>query len=302
MSKERENKTAETTASSTALKIDEKPSIVIDSSRVTLPQFYFSNPATWFLQAESQFSLFKITSDATKYCLIISKLPSEIVDSIMEIIETLPENNKYDTVKSAIIKRQSLSDAMRLDRLIEREDLGDRKPSDAYRTMKRLAGESFQQSTILDLWFRRLPANVSAILSAFRDKPIEDLLDIGDRVYESQGSRSNVSEASMPRPAPLRVSRSQVPHNDPLETRLAHVEELLTQMALNSPVNPRHQSRSRSRSGSRFNRNFRSPVRNNSNDVCWYHRKYGSNARRCLLPCSRSSELTTNQQNLEQKN
>lgn len=173
-------------------KSNENPGVdsSIDSIKIKLPPFWSNNPQIWFYQAEAQFNIYKISSDSTKYFLIISVLPPNISDNIIDILSNPPKENKYVMLKNALLERRSLSEEKRLEKLLEREDLRDKKPSDAYRSMQILAGSGVSEKIITNLWFRRLPQIVNITLISVGDKPINELLSLADKIYEA--SRCNL--------------------------------------------------------------------------------------------------------------
>ncbi|XP_055387951.1 uncharacterized protein LOC129616354 [Condylostylus longicornis] len=160
----------------------------VDSVRVRLPPFWSANPATWFIQAEAQFTVYRITSSDTKYCLTVSALPPDTLDSVIDILNNPPSSQPYETLKGALIERHSLSEIKKLESLLDREDIGDRRPSEVFRSMRMLACSSFNESIIRNLWLRRLPRNIYITLLAVCDKPMNELTSLADKIYEASQS------------------------------------------------------------------------------------------------------------------
>ena len=70
---------------------------------VKLPVFWSNNPRTWFIQAEAQFQLGKITADVSKYNYVVASLPQEIAESISDLLEKPPTAGLYDNLKKVLI-------------------------------------------------------------------------------------------------------------------------------------------------------------------------------------------------------
>lgn len=255
----------------------------IDSSRMRLPPFWSNNPSVWFAQAEAQFSIFSLTADATKFSHIVSALPTDVCESVMELIVNPPKTDKYVKLKAALTNRHALSTELRLEKLLERAELGDRKPSEVFYSMKTLAGEAFDDKLVRTLWLRKLPQVIYVALTAMGDKHIDDLLPVADKIYEiTTPSVATVSSAtpSSSRDADLAGTVATIQH---LGERLASVESMLSQLSTDRSRSPFSGYRPRSphrrpRSGSRH--------RFNGKGFCFYHHKFGKFARKCEKPCN----------------
>lgn len=254
----------------------------IDSIRVKLPQFWPTNPDTWFIQAEAQFQAYRITKDETKYCLVITALPPEACDSIIDILSDPPATNRYDSLKTELIKRHSVSEEKRLESLITKTDIGDRRPSELLRSMKQLAGQTFNDSIIKTLWLRKLPQTIHAVLVAVGDKPTTELADIADKIFETQQNTSLFAISNTNDP-----SARNTDTND-FNERLDRIEAVISRLDFsdNTKVSKFRQSKlnssNRYRSADRNAKNRRSrSTSSNAQRECWYHRRFGNRARNC---------------------
>ncbi|XP_037298950.1 uncharacterized protein LOC119190677 [Manduca sexta] len=158
--------------------------------------------------------------------------------------------------------------------LLSEEELGDRKPSQFLRHLKSLAGPTFTDDNILrQLWLRRLPQHVQGILAAQADLGLERIADIADKIVEAQPATANVCATAA---APS------------LTTLMEQIEELRKQVAALSSTRT-GRFRSRDRSSSRRRQSSRNTTYN-ARSSCWYHKKYGTKANKCVTPCNWESE------------
>ncbi|GFY46848.1 putative tick transposon [Trichonephila inaurata madagascariensis] len=65
-----------------------------------LPTFWADKSAVWFAQAESQFALAHITSDATKFHYIVANLDSRYATEVDDIITNPPTTEMYEKLKT----------------------------------------------------------------------------------------------------------------------------------------------------------------------------------------------------------
>lgn len=246
----------------------------IDFAKVRLPSFWPNNPSTWFIQAEAQFNVFRLTRDETKYCLTIAALPPETCESVIDIIADPPATDKYQKLKTTLISRHSASESKRLEELLEKVELGNQKPSALFRSMKQTAGGTFDSNIIKKLWLRRLPQAINIALVSVGDKPTDEMIALADKIFEAteNASSSSINAVSnnFSRPAHNRDSS--------IERRLSRLEHLLSKIDINSNSNRRDSNASRIRSRSRSNNNKNSQSNKN---LCYYHKKFGDKARKC---------------------
>lgn len=270
-----------------------------------LPIFWPNSPTTWFVQAESQFALARITSDVNKYNYIVTSLPQDVAESITDILENPPVINMYATLKKALTERHSLSTELRLKKLLSGEQLGDKKPSDFYRYLKTLAGSSnaVGAELIRNIWQNRLPHLINIAIIPQKDQPLETLLSVADQIWEAMQSSniSSIGSSSESRTKNPTVN-SATSHSDDkfnhIEREINELKQMFADMKTNTD---RSRSRSRDSNSSRFNRS-RSHSRgrrsfNKNGSLCWYHFKFSNKANKCINPCEWKNKTTNTNNN-----
>lgn len=254
----------------------------IESVAVRLPNFWTNSPQTWFIQADAHFSLYNVKSDRARYHLVIASLPQDVIETILDILKAPPQQEKYLNLKTVIIERLTISEEKRLEQLISSEQMGDKKPSEFYRFLKKLAGNSGTVSDVLltKLWLRRLPAVVNVALISLEDRNITELSAIADRIFEASRQCVSVvnSTESSGNSSNFSHSNSELTNmrQDIRELQQMFKQFLNTENSTNNRNNFNFRSRSHSRdrrSHSRDRNNFQ-----NSNSLCFYHKNFKGNA------------------------
>lgn len=226
------------------------------SVSVKLPDFWKTDPEMWFAQAEAQFILGNVTKDETKFYHIVAKVDQSVICHIADLVSNPPPQEKYKAVKDRLISRFALSPEARLERLLGASDLGDMRPTHLLAKMQELAtGLNVNENLLKMLFVQRMPTHVRPILS-ISDGTLSKLAEMADKMTESP----HVAAVSTPPRA-----------DDQIEQIKEQLEILSTEFR-------------RLRSSS-SGRRSRSVSRSSSNEICWYHRKYGSQAHRCKQPC-----------------
>ncbi|XP_063837159.1 uncharacterized protein LOC135086303 [Ostrinia nubilalis] len=230
---------------------------------VRVPPFWPEEPALWFAQVESQFVLSGITKDETKFYYLVAQLDHQYAIEVKDIITNPPPTEKYEKLKSELIKRLSASQEKRIKQLLMHEELGDRKPS------------QFLRHRVC-----RLPQNIQTVIASQMDLDKDKLGELADKVYEIAPSTPQVAS----------TSSAAVPYGD-----MAHqIAELTRQVAMLTSRLEDSDNRSRSRyQNNRYNRSrsrSRSKQPPPDHPHCFYHFTYGTKAKKCKQPCSFPSE------------
>ena len=198
---------------------------------------------------EAQFTTRGITQQRTRFDYIVASLTPEYATEVRDLILQPPAEAPYDTLKHQLIQRTAASEQRHLQQLFNAEELGDCKPTQLLRRMQQLLGDkagAMDSSDLRELFLQRLPANVCMVLASSPDTAnLEDLAQLADKMW--------------------RLSLRKVVESLPLTT---------TSKRDHPRSRPRDHSRTRSRGRSP------SPHPSTESPICWFHRRFGDDARK----------------------
>ncbi|GBP26300.1 Retrovirus-related Pol polyprotein from transposon 297 [Eumeta japonica] len=200
---------------------EDKGETIINRVSVRVPPFYPTRPSLWFASLESQFALAKITQDETKYHYAISQLEASYADIVEDVIMA-PAADKYQRLKTELIKRLTASRERQVKQLLNHEELD--------------YGRCDTQPTNYSS-FRKSRSNLESNQIAALTRQVQALAAKLDR-----------------------MSR-------PRKRRTTHQRNNL--------------------SSTRSLSNYRKFPN------CWYHAKFGTEARRCVKPCDFAEKHNT---------
>lgn len=244
----------------------------------TLP-FYTDKPALWFVQLESQFVLANITADSTKFHYALAQLDSATAEIVEDIITAPASADKYERLKTELIKRLSVSREKKIHQLLTNEELGDRKPSQFLRHLRSLAGSGVPEDFMRSIWTSRLPTATQTIIASQAKSPLDVVAELADRIHEVVPSRPQIAAASSSSASgPHSLSQEIAALTQQMQTLTAKFDRLSRQRS-RSRTPGRHQGRGRSSSARRSSSNYK------KFPTCWYHHKFGDQAKRCIPPC-----------------
>lgn len=247
-----------------------------------VPPFAPDDPEIWFALLEGQFNNFQITDDSMKFSQVITSLDIHHAKAVKDIIINPPNENRYNKIKSELIKRLSASQEKKVKQLLTQEELGSRKPSQFLRHLQDLAGPCVPEDFIRTIWCNRLPQEIQTILASQPSHSLEQLADLADRIQDIT-EPGNVAATSSPSLATSNNVPSEIAELRMMVQHLTKkVDELMRE--------PRHSGRTdRSRPRRRSSPPSRDRTRSRSSyqryPICWYHATFGANAHKCQKPC-----------------
>lgn len=230
----------------------------VDKISVKIPPFWAEDPVLWFAQIENQFVLAGITHDSTKFFHVASVLEHRYASAVRDIIVAPPETGKYARLKLELVRRFTLSTEARLQRFFQHEELGDRKPSDFLSALRLLAENDVSTRVLRTRWLQGLPTRLHDILAASPPDDLDALAVIADRIHEEVINSPRVEKI--------------------VDNSREAIEELSRQVAALSgnrratSIRPRSTTKDDDQDASRHG-------------MCWYHHKYGTQAKMCRPPC-----------------
>ena len=154
----------------------------ISAVSLKLPPFWPGDPEVWFAQVEVQFITRRVTAQRTKFDHVIASLSPEVATEIRDLILKPPEADPYSVLKEQLIKRTAASEQRRL---LNAEELGDRKPTQLLRRMQQLLGDragTTDGAFLRELFLQRLPANVRMVLASTAS--LEDMAELADKIVK----------------------------------------------------------------------------------------------------------------------
>lgn len=253
----------------------------IRNSRI--PPFWQENPQLWFATVEASFALSRITSDNTRYQQVITQLDQKMLPAIADIVLNPPANGKYEAIKNRIVQSFAETSESKLRRLLRGIDPNSEKPSLLLQRIRHLAGENVGDTLLRTLFLEQLPEYARAVLSLNKNVDLSTLAVQADTIMEVTRNNNSVCAVAQKQMDVAATSRDST------------MTELVAAMAnLTKEVKAlKHSSRSRSRDHSSFRQRSKSRSSNDS-DICYFHKKFGSDARRCRSPCKMAEKSSEN--------
>ena len=221
-----------------------------------LPPFWADEPDIWFAQAESQFTLRSIVAEDTKFHYVVAALDGQTARRVGDLLRT-PPTNPYTTLKKRLLSTFALSERERAAQLLDLEELGDRKPSALVDHILALAGDGNRDFLLREIFLRKLPEPIRAIVASSTMKDLRKLGSEADKHFSTSGAMfSTAASCEVIQQPSTEIQASLRPRRPQMSSR---------------PVS-------------------------SSKTLCFYHEKFGNAARKCRAPCTWGNETADNRQ------
>ena len=243
-----------------------------------------NTPITWFNTAVNLAHLENVHEEQEISCAIIMKLPVKIIKEITNEIEELKKSkNPLDLLRKTLNEKFRNTSRNILNSCIEDTSLGDRKPSEIYRSLKQKLNQIEKNSEFTKSFFlRSLPDNIRIQLATATTNSGEELAALADRIHAETNlevnhiHNKNKNEIHEKQNILIEINKQLENFNiqfKTLEKRLNNLEFASSKLNNNQRTTDR-----------RENTNITS--NQNKTGLCWYHENYGIQAFRCQSPCN----------------
>jgi hypothetical protein len=232
---------------------------------VTLPPFWSHDPAAWFQHIEAEFIIARVSlTSYLCYLHVIRALPADVVTAIHDVtsIITAKSINAYDAVKQALLKRFTTSPLQRCFQLLDTPPLGDRNIAAHYSQMRSLIPAD--ADVLFNALFLR---SHSTALADRAELPSADLAAAAAQMQHTVTAQAAVAAAT-PLPPSLPPSVGAAPSQ-------------CYGRSPGRPATPRGRQATPYCRRSSSRDNGHSAARSASRRLCWYHQKFGRQARGC---------------------
>lgn len=248
----------------------------VSAVSVKLPDFWAKSPEVWFARVEAQFGTKGINQDQTKYDYVVSALDMNTAEEVQPVLLNPPLTNRYDALKKTLVKTFGRSQVMKDIELLNLQGLGDKRPTALLRKIEALNDDPGTLKRALFLV--NLPSDIRSILAGHDFPDINALANAADRIWEAR----------------MAAAVQQVSVDPPINQGVAMTPNIDQSAVMTSSVQAVSGARRTWKNPSTSQRDFSSSTIVPA--VCFYHLKFGPEARRCRPGCKFASLLQSHKQ------
>jgi hypothetical protein len=233
---------------------------------IKLPPFWHNAPAAWFRTVEAQFMIRAITNPIDKYYVVMAALSEQQSELVSSVLDEEPTDASYGLLKAALVSSHTLTPYQMVDKLVNLESLGGRKPSELMATMQKLRPPKDEHFFIYH-FLQRLPKEVRILLAH------DDFTDTRKLAEKADG----LMAIHQPHAAEVTALAAATADQQPPESD--------TVAAAASRGATRGKSGRKKNKGG-YRRRSKSPPDYSQSPLCSYHIRFGDKAHKCVEPCA----------------
>lgn len=270
--------------------------------------FWSHSPESWFVSVEAAFSSYGVTDSAAKYFHVLRCLDGTQLESIRLKLPAPEDDDCYEVLRDLLMREYAIPLRDRVKELYS-DRCRDLKPSELLKKLRNamgaLSNTPDSDCYLKETFLHHLPDHIAGILSSHVDDTVEQLALRADSIY-TRASPHVVSN---------HYSHHQTNQLDELQRTVQSIALEVRELKAIPPARqlpaaggqsshnfnrssvPRHEPFRGDRPAFRTQSN-RSETRGEvtrfahlrgTNQLCFYHDKFGDRARNCRPPCSYSS-------------
>lgn len=171
------------------------------------------------------------------------------------------------------------SEEKRLKTLLNQTELGNQRPSRLLKHMRDLAEGKMSDELLKSLWMQRLPTNTQTVLSTSEDA-LDKLATMADRIHDIVSTNICNMEAT-----PATISTTS--WEGQLCEIIKRLDRIESKKRSSTPCRQRGRSSSKSRTRST----------STESNYCWYHKRFGQDAKKCTSPCGWKKKIEKKEEN-----
>lgn len=235
---------------------------------IKVPDFWRAEPELWFLRLEAQFRQARIASDGCKFDHTVASLNSDVLIEVSDILRNPISGRAYNDLKTRLLDRYGTSNDEKIHRLMEMT-LGDLKPSQLLHRMQAFALDNISTQVLKNLWLDRLPSQVRGVISIL-DGDLEELAKKADKFTLSANS-------------PIMPIETKTSMEKVVTDLTNQISALATKVETNQRYSPPQQQCDTQGSSQSVQTTKTTTIPDN--DICYFHQRFGSKAKKCRPPC-----------------
>jgi len=273
-------------------------------SHIRLPGFWRQAPQHWFTHADAMFANKRIRSDLTRVNHVLEALDE---DGVKTISDLLGSSASYDEIRRRIISTYAVPQATRFRNIVQPGGMGDRTPSRLLRDMRDVYPEDMGDSALEQFWRQKLPSAVRTVIAGMTES-LDVLAERADRIMEACAGTEISTFKATANQAPatsnptvetdptatheIALTTAQTPNETrfhALEKALLALTTQVASLAATQAASFQNAVRERTLRGQRIRPRSQSRSRAPPAEWCFYHERFGTDARTCREPCSYES-------------
>lgn len=258
------------------------------TTTLRLPAFDPVDVELWFMQAENLMEIAGINDDMLRHRLVVAALDRRTLGKVKSAVKPAAKDKPYWTLKAALEDLFQENEAAKFKRFLEGKTRGDRSCVEFVADCHQLTGKSpAADAMILQFLLREVPECLRAFVADCKDE-VEVAAKRADDILvklPSETKRPTIAAVEPPRAAASAADEPPAWAQTLIESITKVVAGSRCHACGRSDDDDRRPRDQQQQRGGRNRSRSRSRGAQPNDGLCYYHRKFGDNARLCRPEC-----------------
>lgn len=203
-----------------------------------IPPFTLNNAHSWFQTLETTFKAYNITNDTIKYAQALTHLDEQSRMLIQQRAEDNGEES-YALLKKTVLDKSENKNRRRVIKcLTDTHKYVGLTPHNILLNLRQdTRGTNLNEKDLTEIFLEILPENISATLITIKDKPLQELADIAERLQERSCKASNHQQNSINSDGNTSVIKELSTAVKCLQNQLRDIKETQTNLQVEPKIN-----------------------------------------------------------------
>ena len=252
------------------------------SERCKLPAYVPHDPLLWFRAVEANFNIHKVLTEKDRASLTIAALPERQLQSVGDLLDVAP-SDLYTAIKGRLLTVDAPTFQDSWERCLLHPVLrSGEKPTDVHRVLTSwLTGHDPEDPFLRATFLAKMPGDIKKMLLARTDCTLSQLAAFADTIHSCSTRAPAVHRLDVPATQHSDVSADFLSSSSPSLQIPGSDLPSVCAVSKKPAVAPARSAATSSTGGAS------STQRHTSHGAyCWYHARFGVNARSCKPGCS----------------
>ena len=241
---------------------------------------YNRNINAWLAHVDAFLGEIPDITDGARYGALLGAIPTDIISGVQHILDNPPATgSRYQTLKDALktryVKEDDESNYQQLLTITQ----GDMLPSELLQEMKRLNGRrvgKLPPSVLRSMHLNKLQSEIQPLIEAVGSALDDDeYATLADKVFKRQ-NRAAINAVMLDTGPDVNALHNKRDEISELRREVRDLKDCLAKYIDNNKSTTR--------------RSNTSSTAHLTPDICYYHNKFGPDAKRCQPPCKFKSQ------------
>ena len=177
------------------------PAVQVDAATflgtsIQLPMFDRAGPDAWFILADANFNLRKVTDSHTKYWYVLSKFDSATLRKLSTFLKLPRGNDPYQELRDKLCETYEPPLEQKVDAFLAMTDICDERPAEFALELQCLVVDASIDNMLKRVFLRCLPQTIVTAITGSLGRKFQVVVQAADRTWTTASVAANTPSSA----------------------------------------------------------------------------------------------------------